>query len=147
MVATLLILALPGQPYTLTLAAIAVLVVVPLALVIFYSRDRVRLECEACDESRWTDRVPLPVLAVVIMLAFASVTLIANLANPAMTLAGTRITGAPAGVARRRAPRRRSVDVLGIERDLAVRAQLVRQALHRAHDVGGMLRHQEFADV
>lgn len=98
-VATLLMLVMPDAPLQLSAVAIAVLAVIPLILVVFYSRDSVRLECEAADEPRWTDRVPLPVLAVVIILAFASVTLIANLANPVLTMFGSRVTGAPAALA------------------------------------------------
>ncbi len=98
-VGTALVAILPQHASVLTAGAFVVLVLLPFALVLFYSRDSVRLECEAVDPPRWTDRVPLPVLAVVIILAFGSVTLVANLANPVLTIFASRITGAPAALA------------------------------------------------
>jgi hypothetical protein len=97
-VTMLLIPALPQRTPTLIAAAVIGLVALPLALVSFYRQPSVRETCEAIDKPRWTDRIPLPVLAVVIMLAFASVALLANLANPVLTLFATRITGAPAAL-------------------------------------------------
>ena len=47
-------------------------------------------------KARWTDRVPLPILAVILVLAFGAVAMIANLANPVLMLFGRPITGAPA---------------------------------------------------
>ncbi len=97
-VAMLLIPMLPMvTPVLITSAAIA-LIVLPLAFVLFYRSDAVRLTCEAFDKPRWTDRVPLPVLAVVIMLAFGSLALLSSLGNPVLTLFATQITGAPAAV-------------------------------------------------
>ncbi|HVS30974.1 MAG TPA: hypothetical protein VMS98_05920 [Thermoanaerobaculia bacterium] len=72
-------------------------VLLPLGLFLFYRSPHVLATCERRDpKPRWTDRVPLPVLAVVIVLAFASVALLASLAKPVLPLAGTVLTGAPA---------------------------------------------------
>lgn len=73
-------------------------VLLPLAILYFYQREDVRLLCDTSDVARWTDRVPLPVLAVMIVLGFVSVGLFANLANPVISLFGTNVTGAPAAV-------------------------------------------------
>jgi hypothetical protein len=97
-VVTMLLLLIIGSAATLISAAIGLAVVVPLVLLLFYSRPAVRATCEAFDAPRWTDRVPLPVLAVVIVLAFASLALLANLANPSLAFAGQKITGAPAAL-------------------------------------------------
>ncbi|HEX9160982.1 MAG TPA: hypothetical protein VF980_04675 [Thermoanaerobaculia bacterium] len=78
--------------------AIVFAIVLPLIIFLFYRQEAVRRICELADFPRWTDRVPLPVLAVVVVLAFASVTLFANLANPAIAIFGAQMTGAPAAV-------------------------------------------------
>jgi hypothetical protein len=98
-IVTLLLLpALPQRTASLVVAAIIGLIAVPLALVLFYRQPSARETCEAADKPRWTDRIPLPVLAVVIMLAFGSLALLANLANPVLTLFAMHITGAPAAL-------------------------------------------------
>ena len=83
-------------------AALAILIAgiaVPLAIFLFYRREDVKHTCEMRDpKPRWTDRVPLPVLAVILVLAFASVALLANLANPILSVLGREISGAPAAV-------------------------------------------------
>jgi hypothetical protein len=72
-------------------------VLLPLALFFFYRSPHVLATCERRDpKPRWTDRVPLPVLAVVLVLAFAAVALLASLAKPVLPVAGTVLTGAPA---------------------------------------------------
>lgn len=96
-VTAILILLLPRVPAAAA-GLIAAITVLPLILVWLYGRKAVRLECDAADVPRWTDRVPLPVLAVVIILAFGSVLLVANLANPVLTLFTTRMSGAPAAL-------------------------------------------------
>lgn len=98
-VTAVLVLLVPDSTTLTAGAAIGAFVILPLILVFIYSRDSIRLECEAADVPRWTDRVPLPVLAVVIMLAFGALTLVANLANPVLALFSTRVTGAPAALA------------------------------------------------
>jgi hypothetical protein len=77
---------------------IGVAILVPLAILLYYRQPAVRLICEAADVPRWTDRVPLPILAVMIVLAFGSLALLANLANPVIAIFGTTVTGAPAAV-------------------------------------------------
>lgn len=83
---------------TLVAITIVAAILVPLAIFMFYRRDSIRLLCEASDVSRWTDRVPLPILAVIIILGFLSMALFANLGNPVISLFGTNVTGAPAAV-------------------------------------------------
>ena len=73
-------------------------IIIPAAILMFYRRDSIRALCEAADISRWTDRVPLPILAVMIVLGFLSLALFANLANPQIAMFGTTISGAPAAV-------------------------------------------------
>jgi hypothetical protein len=106
-VATMLILVLlpaikernPQTSGVLVLAGtILVAIVVPLAIFLFYRRPVVQLMCEAADVPRWTDRVPLPILAVMIVLAFGALALFANLGNPVISLFGRDVTGAPAAV-------------------------------------------------
>ncbi|HEU4522017.1 MAG TPA: hypothetical protein VFT12_08445, partial [Thermoanaerobaculia bacterium] len=83
-------------------AALGTLIVgiaLPLVIHLFYRRQDVRLTFERLDpKPRWTDRVPLPVLAIVVVLAFGAVALVANLGNPSFSLFGRRITGAPAAL-------------------------------------------------
>lgn len=48
-------------------------IVIPLVAVLFYSRRNVRLTCEARDPvERWTDRCPLPVLALCVVKAWSA---------------------------------------------------------------------------
>ena len=106
-VATLLILVLlptieqgtPGLSGALVLAAtILAAILVPLGIFLFYRRPSVRQMCEAADVPRWTDRVPLPILAVMIALAVGALAAFENLGNPVISLFGRNITGAPAAV-------------------------------------------------
>ncbi len=74
-------------------------IVVPLALFLFYRSASVRETCERRDpKARWTDRTPLPVLAVVLVVAFGSIAMLANLASPTMSLMGKIVSGAPAAM-------------------------------------------------
>ena len=72
-------------------------VILPLVFILFYGRRDVRATVETNDtQVRWTDRVPLPVLGVSLVLAFGAVVLIANAARPVIPLFGTVLSGAPA---------------------------------------------------
>jgi hypothetical protein len=74
-------------------------IILPLALFLFYRSENVRLTCERIDrKARWTDRVPLPVLAVILGLAFGALALIANLASPSFVILGRNVTGATAAI-------------------------------------------------
>jgi hypothetical protein len=74
-------------------------IVVPLALHLFYRSRDVGVTSDRLDpESRWTDRVPLSVLAVILVMAFSSVTLLANLGNASAQLPAA-LNDAPAGIA------------------------------------------------
>ncbi len=77
---------------------VVVAILLPLGILLYYRRPPVRLMCEVADVPRWTDRVPLPILAVMIVLAFGSLALLANLTNPVISMFGTNVTGAPAAV-------------------------------------------------
>ena len=74
-------------------------ILLPLGLFLFYRSAATRLTCERLDpKRRWTDRVPRPVLAVIVVMAFASVVLIANVGNPVMPFMGSVISGPPAAL-------------------------------------------------
>jgi hypothetical protein len=71
----------------------------PLSFILFYQRADVRATCEARDpRRRWTDRAPLPVLAVCILLAFGALVLIANVGHPVVPILGTIVTGPAAAL-------------------------------------------------
>jgi hypothetical protein len=54
-----------------------VFVILPIAWVIFYQSKHVKATCEAHDPvTRWTDRCPLPVIAVCLWLAFSAPTML-----------------------------------------------------------------------
>jgi hypothetical protein len=91
---------MPGVPLIrLAVVLVVLLVALPLAILWFYARADVRLTCERRDlKARWTDRVPLPVLAQVIVMAFAAGWMLVTLTSPAVPLFGTIITGAPAAL-------------------------------------------------
>jgi len=73
-------------------------IVIPLALHLFYHSRDVGTTCDLRDpETRWTDRVPLSVLPVVLVMAFSSVTLLANLGNASAQLPEA-LRAAPAGI-------------------------------------------------
>jgi hypothetical protein len=66
-------------------------------LVLFYRSRHVKATCEAHDfKVRWTDRAPLPVLGVSLMLAFGAVSALATLSYAAVPVLGTILTGVPA---------------------------------------------------
>ena len=74
------------------------LVVVPIAFVIFYSRDDVAETCRHRDPvERWTDRAPLPVLgASVAFFALSLRGLITGITAPMFPFFGRYLTGIPA---------------------------------------------------
>lgn len=75
-------------------------IAIPAMLFAFYRNPHVRATCRAYDpKPRWTDRTPLPVLAVSIVLAFTAVALLANLASPNIAIPGRVVSGAPASIA------------------------------------------------
>lgn len=90
---------LGGSIGTRGVVGLALSVAVPALLVGFYRRDEVRLECERRDpRRRWTDRVPAPVLALVLVMGSAAAWLLVTLSRPAVPLFGTVVTGAPAAL-------------------------------------------------
>jgi hypothetical protein len=75
-------------------------ILLPLALFLFFRSAAVRLACEARDQKpRWTERVPLPVLAMMLIMAFAAVALLANVGNPFVRAFGKTLTGAATSLA------------------------------------------------
>jgi hypothetical protein len=91
----------PNSPLVaLTIVLLLLFVALPLGILMFYVRDDVRATCERRDpKPRWTDRVPVPVLAVVIVMGFAAAWLLVNMSRPSLPLFGTIVTGAPAALA------------------------------------------------
>jgi len=72
-------------------------IAIPLALFPFYRSPHVKATCEARDPvPRWTDRVPVPILALVLMMASAAVSVIACVAYGIAPVFGVVLTGAPA---------------------------------------------------
>jgi len=92
---------IPHSPLiTLTVVVFFLFIALPLAIFAFYARADVRATCERRDpKTRWTDRVPVAVLAVVIVMAFAAGWLLVNMSAPMLPLFGTILTGAPAALA------------------------------------------------
>jgi hypothetical protein len=84
----------------MTAFAAIFLIALPLAIFLFYKSERTRETCEARDvRVRWTDRVPLPVLALTILLGFTAISLLISLTNPVLPIMGTILTGGPAAIA------------------------------------------------
>lgn len=84
---------------TLMIVFFAVLfVAVPLAFLLFFSRKDVEATCRRRDPvERWTDRAPLPVLAVSILLAFGAVySMLLAVTTPMFPFFGKYVTGIPA---------------------------------------------------
>jgi hypothetical protein len=72
-------------------------VLLPLALVLFYGSRNARATSEARDpRPRWTDRCPVPVLALALMSAFAALTFTIYSLHPAVPVFGRIWTGAAA---------------------------------------------------
>ncbi|HEX7150168.1 MAG TPA: hypothetical protein VF618_01680 [Thermoanaerobaculia bacterium] len=89
----------PGARIGLIAAGIALAaIVLPAILFFFYRRDDVRATCERRDKPRWTDAVPLPVLALALVMAFASLWLLVRMSEPVVPLFGMVMTGGPAAL-------------------------------------------------
>lgn len=74
-------------------------IVISIALIAFYSRDDVRATVELRDpKRRWTDRVPAPVLALVVVMGVAAAWLLVNLSSPVVPIFGSILTGASASL-------------------------------------------------
>ena len=72
-------------------------ILIPLALVLFYRSPHMKATCEARDAiPRWTDRVPLPVLALVLLMASGALSILACVAYGVAPIFGVVLTGAPA---------------------------------------------------
>lgn len=76
-------------------------VVLPGAFILFYRSEHVKATCEARDPKvRWTDKCPLPVLALVLMFAWGGfLTLATPLYGAGIPLFGVLLDGFPAAVA------------------------------------------------
>jgi uncharacterized membrane protein len=71
--------------------------VLPLILLLFYRGDNVKATFEAKDPSLpWTDRVPMPVLALSLLFGFSAVGSLLGLSYRVFPLFGMLLTGAPA---------------------------------------------------
>jgi hypothetical protein len=89
----------PHTPLTrVALMMLIVFIALPLVLLMFYARADVRMTCERRDHPRWTDRVPLPVLALVLVMAFFAAWLLVNLSAPTVPMFGAILTGAEASL-------------------------------------------------
>jgi hypothetical protein len=72
-------------------------ILIPGLILLVYRGPNVKATVEHHDPKvRWTDRAPLPVLAVVLVTAAASLSLLASTAYATIPLAGTIVTGVPA---------------------------------------------------
>jgi hypothetical protein len=93
----------PSESNAVFGSLIAVLVigfiVLPLVIFLFYRREDVRLACEMNDPTvRWTDRVPWPVLAVAVVMAFTAFGMLTSVGAPAVPFFGVVLTGASAAL-------------------------------------------------
>jgi hypothetical protein len=84
----------------ITVLMVLIYLVMPGILVLFYRGRNVKATFEAKDPSLpWTDRVPAPVLALTLLLAFAAASTLLGLFYRAYPLFGTFLTGVPAVLA------------------------------------------------
>lgn len=100
----LLVIVPPSNEHQfITGAVVSVLltmVLLPLVILLFYRAPSVRATCEAHDPTpRWTERTPLPVLALSLALALGALMMVVNLNAKAYFLFGVVLTGAPASIA------------------------------------------------
>ncbi|HEY6139366.1 MAG TPA: hypothetical protein VI670_16510 [Thermoanaerobaculia bacterium] len=83
----------------LAILAIA-LIALPLVLTLFYSSRDTALTADELDPKlRWTDRAPVPVLAICAVLAFSSVETLINSGKETFSFFGQPLAGAPAALA------------------------------------------------
>jgi hypothetical protein len=84
----------------ISIVLLLIYLVLPLILLLFYRGPNVKATFEAKDGSLpWTDRVPVPVLALCLLLALAAVGCLMGLAYRVFPLFGSFLTGAPAVLA------------------------------------------------
>jgi hypothetical protein len=83
---------------TVTMVTLFVLyVLIPAIIILGYRGPNVKATVEHHDRKvRWTDRAPLPVLGVVLMLAAGAISLLASTAYAAIPIGATIVTGVPA---------------------------------------------------
>jgi hypothetical protein len=87
---------------TLIIAFFAVfMVVLPIIFVVFYAREDVKATCRRRDPTpRWTERLPLPVLAASVIFAIGALYyLLLSFTMPLVPFFGRYLTGLPAGTA------------------------------------------------
>lgn len=98
----------PAAPSTTVMAVVLTLMIVfmavffivlPIAFLVFYRSKNVELTCKNRDpKERWTDRIPLPVVAYGLLISFgAAYNLMAAFSRPLFPLFGRYLTGIPAG--------------------------------------------------
>jgi hypothetical protein len=93
------LVALRASSSTLVWTAV-LLAALPLALTLFYSSRDTALTADELDpQARWTDRAPVPVLALCAVLAFSAVDLLMTAASERFTIFGRTLTGPPAALA------------------------------------------------
>lgn len=82
------------------LAFVGILIVGPLIWALFYSGRNVKATCEALDPApRWTDRCPLPVLAISLWLIVGAISMIGVLIlAPVAPFFGSLVSGTPARI-------------------------------------------------
>ncbi|HET7710839.1 MAG TPA: hypothetical protein VFL80_02820 [Thermoanaerobaculia bacterium] len=74
-------------------------IVIPSIFIALYRNPAMRETLEAHDPvSRWTDRVPVPVLALSLLMGFSAVSLLTGASYAVIPLFGTTLSGAPAAV-------------------------------------------------
>lgn len=77
-----------------TALMVAIHIVLPLILIVGFSSAAIRATFERRDpHPRWTDRTPVAVLALAVLMAFACVSLFATLSEPAVPVFGSVLTG------------------------------------------------------
>jgi len=97
---------MPPQGVVMTTKIVAFLffslinLVIPAAIVFFYSRRATRLTCATRDpRPRWTDGIPIPALMAAAMLALSAYGVILSVANPAWPIFTILLKGALARIA------------------------------------------------
>src|SRR6185369_5030547 len=76
------------------------LIALPFVLTLFYSSRDTALTADERDPTlRWTDRAPVPVLALCAVLAFSAVEMLINSGKETFTFFGQPLAGAPAALA------------------------------------------------